>query len=65
MAKRAPIKQVNEILCKDCIYHYDPDWTNLGALTKLPILCKCRKSEFLVFYNIIEKKCHEGVLSKK
>lgn len=47
----------NTIKCKDCKFSYDPDYSNLSADEKIPILCKCKNSKFMVFYNIIEKKC--------
>lgn len=66
MAKKKYItNKENEILCKDCEFHFDPDWNNLGADSKLPILCRCRHSEFKVFYNTLEKKCTKSKLSSK
>ena len=47
----------NTIKCKDCKYSYDPDYSSLSADEKIPILCKCKYSKFMVFYNVIEKKC--------
>ena len=57
MAKKQTVTNENKILCKDCEFSFDPDWSNLGADSKLPILCSCKHSKFKVFYNIIEKKC--------
>ena len=54
----------NLIKCKDCLNHYDPDWTNLAADTQLPILCKCKHSEFLVSYNRIKENCVHSKLKK-
>ena len=54
----------NTIKCKDCEFHYDPDWTNLSADTQLPILCKCKHSEFLVSYNRIKENCIHSKLKK-
>ena len=65
MAKKVNIKDANTILCKDCKNHYDPDWTNLGADSKLPILCRCKLREFKVFYTIPEVKCKEAKPIKK
>jgi len=66
MTKRKAIHTItNQILCKDCEFHYDPDWTNLGADSKLPILCRCRHSEYKVFYNTLEKKCTKSKLLSK
>lgn len=57
MAKKIT-SNTNETLCRNCEHHYEPDYSNLGA-TGEPILCKCRKRKFMVFYNIIEK-CNES-----
>ncbi len=59
MAKKTDLKNANTILCKDCENHYDPDWTNLGADSQLPILCRCKVRKFKVFYNLPEIKCTE------
>lgn len=60
MAKGKRTQQVgieNTIKCKDCYNSYEPDYTNIGADSNLPILCKCKHSQYMVFYNIIEKNC--------
>lgn len=57
MAKKAQPKEINTIPCKDCLNHYDPDYTNLSHDSKLPILCKCKFKQYMVFYKIVEKDC--------
>ena len=50
MAKK---KITNTILCKDCIFSYDPNYNNLGASGE-PILTHCNHSNFLKFYKVLE-----------
>ena len=56
MAKKADIKIVNSILCKDCV-HAIPNETNLSFHDKKPILCSCKYYEFMNLYNHCKTDC--------